>query len=84
MQTHLADQLLVRRSFSRVKLSNPLLIVDDGDQAIAYVTGEGKYADRETYPLPTPTLLDLKLPGARGMRCWNGCAPGRRHGRCRW
>src|SRR5206468_3230197 len=35
----------------------------NGDAAIEYLAGAGKYADRQTYPLPHLILLDLKLPG---------------------
>ena len=41
--------------------------VPDGEQAIAYLKGLGKYADRETYPLPSVLLLDLKMPRSNGF-----------------
>jgi CheY-like chemotaxis protein len=60
------DQLLIRRAFAKAKLSNPLHVVDDGDKAVAYLAGEGAYADRAAHPLPTLLLLDLKLPRRSG------------------
>ena len=35
--------------------------------AIAYLHGEGHYADRAAYPFPTLMLLDLKLPRKSGL-----------------
>ncbi|MDP9349733.1 MAG: response regulator, partial [Gemmatimonadota bacterium] len=41
-------------------------IASDGDQAVAYLSGEGEYADRSRYPLPGLVLLDVKLPRRSG------------------
>jgi CheY-like chemotaxis protein len=40
----------------------------DGDQAIAYLSGAGPYANRQAYPLPALILLDLRLPKIPGLR----------------
>ena len=37
-------------------------VVWNGEEAINYLKGEGKYANREEYPLPDIFLLDLKMP----------------------
>jgi len=42
-------------------------IVQDGEQALAYLKGEGQYADRHSHPLPDLVLLDLSLPGIDGF-----------------
>ena len=76
MSTHLlvllaednsTDALMVRRAFRKANLNNPIEVVDDGDSAVAYLAGEGPYADRERYPLPVLLLLDLKLPRRSGL-----------------
>lgn len=41
-------------------------VVYDGAEAIAYFGGEGRFADREIYPLPDLVILDLGLPGIDG------------------
>ncbi|MBE9080397.1 response regulator [Romeria aff. gracilis LEGE 07310] len=61
------DVLLIQRAFRQANLSIPLTMVEDGDEAIAYLTGQGQYADRATYPLPSLILLDLKLPRRSGL-----------------
>ena len=61
------DVLLIRRAFRKAKLLNPLQVVGDGDAAVAYLGGDGPYADRAAYPLPLLVLLDLKLPRRGGL-----------------
>jgi len=41
--------------------------VNDGNEVIAYLSGEGKYADRKRFPMPGLLLLDLKMPGRDGF-----------------
>jgi CheY-like chemotaxis protein len=56
------DVLLIRRAFSKARIPNPLYVVGNGEEVIWYLKGEGKYANREEYPLPDLLLLDLKMP----------------------
>ena len=61
------DILLIRKSFERAGVANPVHYVRSGDEALAYLLGEWKYANRAEFPLPTLVLLDLKLPGMDGF-----------------
>src|SRR3954471_4819084 len=61
------DVALARRAFGQLELRNPLHVVTDGEEALAYLSGEGKYADRSRYPIPDIMLLDLKLPRLDGF-----------------
>jgi len=61
------DVELVRRAFREANALNPVQAVGDGDQAIQYLAGEGKYADRTAYPFPALFLLDLKMPVKDGL-----------------
>jgi len=61
------DVLLIRRAFRKSDVTNPIQVVGDGEEAIAYLSGRGPYADREHYPLPVLLLLDLKLPRKSGF-----------------
>src|SRR5581483_1794343 len=56
-----------RRAFAKANVPNPLIIVGDGDAAIAYLAGVDGYADRTRFPLPALVLLDLKLPRRSGL-----------------
>jgi CheY-like chemotaxis protein len=61
------DVLLVRRTFRKSFISNPLHVVRDGEEAIEYLSGEGKYSNRAEFPLPVLLLLDLKMPRKDGF-----------------
>jgi CheY-like chemotaxis protein len=62
------DAILIRRAFLKGNIINPLQVVTNGDQALAYLKGEGLFANRAEYPLPELVLLDLKLPGIDGFQ----------------
>jgi len=61
------DTFLVQRAFKSAGLSHPLFAVEDGSQAIAYLSGKGPYADRKVYPLPRLVICDLKMPRVTGF-----------------
>ena len=61
------DIILMRRAFEKASLINPIQIVRNGEEAVAYLKGEGTFANRAEYPLPSLVLLDLKLPGMDGF-----------------
>lgn len=42
-------------------------VVRDGEEAVAYLAGDGVYGDRRAHPLPVLVLLDLKLPRRSGF-----------------
>jgi len=56
------DIILIQRAFKVGGIRYPLMVVRDGEEAIGYLSGVGRYADRELYPLPALLLLDLTLP----------------------
>jgi CheY-like chemotaxis protein len=58
---------LLRRALQKGKVLNPVFAVTDGAEAIAYLKGEGKFADRYEYPLPSLLLLDLRMPKLNGF-----------------
>jgi len=57
---------LLRHAFAKSGILNPLHTVHSGDEAIAYLAGEGRFADRQAFPFPRLVLLDLKLPRCSG------------------
>src|SRR5947209_16596546 len=61
------DITLVRRALRKGYIDNPLQVVRTGEEALAYLKGEGKYGNRFEHPLPDLILLDLKLPGLDGF-----------------
>lgn len=61
------DVLLIKRALAKTRVANPIQVVEDGDAAVAYLAGQGVYADRAQYPLPILIMLDLKLPKRSGI-----------------
>jgi CheY-like chemotaxis protein len=59
--------LLIKQVFAKAHIPNPVHVVWNGEEAIAYLKGEGKYANRDEYPLPDIFLLDLKMPRINGF-----------------
>jgi CheY-like chemotaxis protein len=55
------------RAFAQGKILNPIQLVRDGQDAICYLLGGGRYNDRGAYPLPIFVLLDLTLPQVSGL-----------------
>lgn len=61
------DALLMRTMFRRAGFVQPLQYARDGEEAIAYLRGDGPYKDRKRFPLPTTVLLDLNMPRKNGF-----------------
>lgn len=66
VEDDLNDVMLIKRAFSKSRIVNPIACVENGEDAVAYLRGDGKYADRRQHPLPFMLLLDLKLPRLSG------------------
>jgi CheY-like chemotaxis protein len=61
------DVFFFRRAMSKAQLAFPVQVVEDGQEAIDYLSGIGRFRDRFRYPMPTVVLLDLKLPYVSGF-----------------
>lgn len=61
------DVFLIQRAFRKANLANPIQVMNDGEAAVQYLSGQEPYADRDRYPLPMLMLLDLKLPRRSGL-----------------
>ena len=61
------DVFFLRRALKSVGISGSVHVANDGQEAIDYMAGKGKFADRHKYPLPSLILLDLKLPKVDGL-----------------
>jgi CheY-like chemotaxis protein len=60
------DVELIIDAFKEARLRNKIQVARGGKEALEFLFGDGKYADRNQYPLPDIVLLDLKMPGIDG------------------
>jgi len=61
------DAFLMKRALKAAGVANPLVVAEDGQEAIDYLSGIGKFSDRMAYPIPALMFLDLKLPIRKGL-----------------
>ncbi len=61
------DLVFMKMALQDAGLKHGIAVAEDGKEALAYITGTGKFADRKKYPLPYLVLLDLKLPYVMGL-----------------
>lgn len=61
------DAFLLEDACKRLGHEGLLRVARDGEEALAYLLGQGDYADRLRFPLPRAILLDMKLPRMSGL-----------------
>jgi CheY-like chemotaxis protein len=61
------DVFLMERAVQGAGIRNRMVVVEDGQEAVNYLSGAGKYSDRTKFPLPAIVFLDLKLPFKSGL-----------------
>jgi two-component system response regulator len=61
------DVALTIRAFEKSRISNKIVIAEDGVEALDYIFRRGKFENREPKELPSVVLLDLKLPKLDGF-----------------
>lgn len=61
------DEELTLRALARNHISNQVVVVRDGQEAVDWLEGTGPYAERDTNDVPALILLDLKLPKLDGL-----------------
>ena len=61
------DEELTLLAFKNSSLSNNLITVHDGAEALEFLFRAGQYRSRDAYTNPRLVLLDLKLPKIGGL-----------------
>lgn len=61
------DRFLLTEALRVAGVGHPVRFVEDGGQAVAYLSGTGGYADRTRYPPPGLVILDYKMPVKNGI-----------------
>src|SRR5215469_5286687 len=67
VEDDLNDIFLVKRAFKMARIHSPLQIVTDGEEAVLYLRGSEKYADRQAHPLPQLIVMDIRMPRKSGF-----------------
>jgi two-component system response regulator len=62
------DAELTSMAFGEASISNPVVRVRDGAEALDYLNRRGRYAELDSQSMPVMVLLDLKLPGVSGLQ----------------
>jgi CheY-like chemotaxis protein len=61
------DILATRRAWKKHHISNPLYIVNDGEECLDFLHRRGKYSKPGTAPRPGILLLDIRMPKMDGL-----------------
>jgi CheY-like chemotaxis protein len=61
------DTFLLQRALDREKVPCFVRNVADGAEAVSYLEGKGRYADRAKSPFPNIIFTDLKMPKMDGF-----------------
>jgi two-component system response regulator len=61
------DEELTLRALRKANIANEVAIARDGQEALDFLFGTGKYAGRVLPTMPAVVLLDLKLPKLDGI-----------------
>lgn len=61
------DVFIFKRVLKAARIVNPVTVAEHGQDAIHYLTHQGKYSDQEQHPLPFVMFLDLKMPYIDGF-----------------
>jgi CheY-like chemotaxis protein len=61
------DAFVLQRAFERADIDAELRFVEDGQEAVDYLSGIGAFADRKANPMPKLLLLDLRMPRLSGF-----------------
>ncbi|OCC16569.1 response regulator receiver protein [Dissulfuribacter thermophilus] len=61
------DIELTLRAFKKYNLTNKIIVLRDGEDALDYIFSRGKYEGHSKHERPKLILLDLKLPKIDGL-----------------
>lgn len=61
------DAELALRALTQSNISNKIIRLNNGEEAMDFVFGEGAYKGRSIYNQPRVILLDLKMPKVDGL-----------------
>lgn len=66
MEDNNDDVFVIKMACQRSGIPHNLRVAEDGDVAVEYLSGNGQFKDRTTYPFPAVVFLDIKMPKRDG------------------
>lgn len=67
VEDNISDIELAKRALIKANILNPLVIVEDGQDALDYLFCIGQYSQRDATEMPVLVLLDINLPRLSGL-----------------
>ena len=61
------DHFLIARALKRAGLGLSAQSVTSGEEAVAYLEGDGLYAERLIFPYPSLVIIELEMPRGDGF-----------------
>ena len=61
------DRFLLSEAVRAAGIGSPFRFVEDGAQAVAYLSGTGAFTDRQKHPPAGLVILDFKMPRMNGL-----------------
>ncbi len=75
------DAIFIKRAIRKAGAPVSLQHVENGEEAMSYLLGEGCYCDRERYPFPALIVTNMKMPRMNGLEllAWIKQQPSLKH-----
>jgi two-component system, response regulator len=67
VEDNLSDIALTKLAIDKSRIANELVVIENGQDALDYLFGRGKYANQDLHQLPALVLLDINLPVVNGL-----------------
>lgn len=64
-----SDAEMTIRALTKGNFATRILHVKDGNEALVFLHGQGKWEGRQTQDIPKLVLIDLKMPKVNGKEC---------------
>jgi len=62
-----ADREMIALAFKRAGVESPIVVVEDGQEALDYLQAQGRFRSRSPEDLPKVIVLDLEMPRIDGF-----------------